>query len=312
MRRRWAALYDTPVELGFVGLTRMLFGAIVIVHLRPILEPALDGYTYHDRFHVPFWGWLPNPSVGLYIAMLWVGVVAGALMIVGLTSRFATAAAWAVVTYNVLLDQAGFHHNRAFLIYVLFGLMWLPTDRSFSLDAVVARRRGQVRPTTGFGWPLFLARALAVTAYLGSGISKALDADWRSGLVNQDRIARSTEHLENLPWSDQVIDLLTSSAFHSVMAPIILATELFIAAGLWFPRTRVLAVWVAVAFHLSIEIGASVQVFSLAGIAALTLWVTPRQAVQPIVRVARRLRPIRPHPTPEVSAPLSTPEVSVT
>ena len=52
-------------------------------------------------------------------------------------------------------------------------------------------------------------------------------------------------------------------------------TELFIAVGLWLHRTRYAAVWVAVVFHVTIEASASVQVFSLLGIAVLLVWATP-------------------------------------
>ena len=287
-RERWDGIFVDDGDARPYGLTRALFGGIVIVHLWDVLGPALDGRTYHDRFHIPFWSWLPDPSPATYTALLWLGVVAGALMIVGLGSRVATPVACAVVATNVLLDQTGFHHNRAFLIYVLFGLSFVPTDRALALDAVIARRRGRPRSARAPLWGVWLTRALAVMAYLGSGISKVLDPDWRSGLVNQARIARSTEHLVGLPFDDQLIDLLTSRTFHAWFTPVILATELFIGVGLWFRRTRVAAVWAAVAFHLSIEIGASVQVFSLAGIAALTIWVTPAEAVAPLTRRTRR------------------------
>ena len=52
-------------------------------------------------------------------------------------------------------------------------------------------------------------------------------------------------------------------------------TELFIGIGLWFGRTRLAAVWVAIVFHLLIEVSASVEVFSFVAIAALAIWVTP-------------------------------------
>ena len=52
-------------------------------------------------------------------------------------------------------------------------------------------------------------------------------------------------------------------------------TELFIALGLWSRRTRYAAVWVAAVFHVTIEASASVQVFSLLGIAVLLIWAVP-------------------------------------
>ncbi len=59
------------------------------------------------------------------------------------------------------------------------------------------------------------------------------------------------------------------------VAKAIVLTELFIAVGLWFRRTRYAAVWIAVGFHVSIEASAAVQVFSFLAIAALVIWAVP-------------------------------------
>jgi hypothetical protein len=69
--------------------------------------------------------------------------------------------------------------------------------------------------------------------------------------------------------------VLTDYDFHVVAAKLIVGTELFIALGLWWRGTRYAALWVAVVFHLSIETSASVQVFSLLGIAVLVIWAVP-------------------------------------
>ena len=68
---------------------------------------------------------------------------------------------------------------------------------------------------------------------------------------------------------------LTDRGFHTGAAKFIVLTELFIAVGLWWRRTRYAAVWVAVVFHVAIEGSASVQVFSLLGIAVLVIWAVP-------------------------------------
>ena len=52
-------------------------------------------------------------------------------------------------------------------------------------------------------------------------------------------------------------------------------TELFIAVGLWRRGTRCAAVWIAVVFHVAIEVSASVQVFSYLAIAVLVIWAVP-------------------------------------
>ncbi len=90
-----------------------------------------------------------------------------------------------------------------------------------------------------------------------------------------DRVVRYRHVLEPTPLPDWAVDLLTERWFHYLLGPAAVATELFIGFGLWFARTRLAAVWVAIVFHVMIEISASVEVFSLAALAALSIWVTP-------------------------------------
>ena len=94
-----------------------------------------------------------------------------------------------------------------------------------------------------------------------------------SGVVLWDRVVRYQGDIHPAPAF--VVDLLTWRPLFYLAAPVAIATELFLAVGLWLPRTRLLALRVAIVFHLAIELGASVEVFSLAAIAALAIWVTP-------------------------------------
>ncbi len=52
-------------------------------------------------------------------------------------------------------------------------------------------------------------------------------------------------------------------------------TELAIGVGMLVRRLRPLAIWLAIPFHLLIEVTANVQVFSWAALAALVIWVEP-------------------------------------
>jgi hypothetical protein len=81
-----------------------------------------------------------------------------------------------------------------------------------------------------------------------------------------------------VPLPEWGLSVLTDRSFHTGAAKVIVLTELFIAVGLWWRGSRYLAVWVAVAFHVAIEISASVQVFSFLGIAVLVIWAVPSTA----------------------------------
>jgi uncharacterized membrane protein YphA (DoxX/SURF4 family) len=124
-------------------------------------------------------------------------------------------------------------------------------------------------------WPLWLLRAQVGLVYLASGFSKLIDPDWFPGLVLWDRVVRYQYVLEPTPLPDWAVDLLTQRWLYYAVGPAAVFTELFIGIGLWFGRTRLAAVWVAIVFHLLIEVSASVEVFSFVAIAALAIWVTP-------------------------------------
>jgi hypothetical protein len=120
---------------------------------------------------------------------------------------------------------------------------------------------------------LWLLRFEAAVVYGASGLSKLLDHDWFDGTVTWDRVMRQRADLDGLP--SPVLSLLTDRSFHGVAAKVIIATELFIALGLWPRRTRYAAVWVAVCFHVAIDVTSSVEVFSYLAVAMLLVWAVP-------------------------------------
>jgi len=111
--------------------------------------------------------------------------------------------------------------------------------------------------------------------YGASGLSKLLDGDWYSGEVTWDRLVRTRHLLEASILPSWAVHLLTDRSFNTVAAKLVIGTELFIALGLWSRRTRYAAVWVAVCFHVAIQLSASVEVFSYLAIAALVIWSVP-------------------------------------
>ncbi len=259
-----------------VAVLRIAIGPITLLHLRPFLRDARAGISYTDHFWEPFISWLPELSDGLWFGLLWLGAAAAVLTTVGLCTRVASAAAFAVVAFNLLLSQTHFHHNTVFLAIVLFGVALLPSGRELSVDAWLRRRmRRPALPTVVPLWPLWLLRGQISLVYLASGGSKLIDPDWFGGLVLWDRMVRNQHVLDPTPLPAWSIDVLTSRWLFFILGPVIVGTELFIGLGLWFARTRLAAIWMAILFHVAIEISAHVQVFSYAAIAALAIWVTP-------------------------------------
>ena len=285
--QRWLnEVFDQPASVRAVAIVRIVLGPSVIWHLRPFLADALDGTTYLDVFQQKWWPWVPNAPAGLYVALLWVGVAAAVLMTVGLWSRTATWVTLAVVAYNFFLSETHFRHNRAFLIILLAGVALCDNGRVLSLDA----RRRPAPDDRGLLWPVWLLRFEAAAIYFASGFSKLIDPDWVGGRVMHDRTLRYQDDARDVlgdTLGDPILEVLTAQAFQWVLSPVAVVTELFIAFGIWFRRTRLAAVWVAVAFHIGIEVSAQVEVFSVIAIGALAIWAVPSTRDRTLVTPSR-------------------------
>jgi Vitamin K-dependent gamma-carboxylase len=250
-------LLGRRVSLRSLALLRVLTGPVVLLHLAPFLSDALQGRTYRDAFYEPYAGWYPEVPDAVYTGLLCLAAAAAVAMSLGFLTRLATTTTFAIVTWNLFLSTTHFHNNRAYLVIVLGILALVPSGRD----------------PWGPAWPLWLLRFECAAIYGASGLSKLLDPDWFGGTVTWQRVVRARDELGALP--DWAVSILTDRAFHTGAAKFIVLTELFIALGLWWRGTRYAAVWVAVVFHISIELSASVQVFSLLAIAVLVIWAVP-------------------------------------
>ena len=285
-------LLGRAVSMRALGLLRVLVGPVVLMHLRPFLAEALDGRTYRDAFYEPYAAWYPQLPDTLYVGLLWLAAAAAVAMSLGFLTRLTVATTFAVVTYNLFLSTTHFHNNRAYLVIVLGLLSVAPCGRELSLDAWLRRRRGRPALDPGApGWPLWLLRFECAAIYAASGMSKLLDRDWFGGTVTWQRVTSAREQLEAWPLPDWAVSLLTDRTFHIGAAKLIVLTELLIAAGLWWRGSRYAAVWVAVAFHLAIEVSAAVQVFSFLAIAVLVIWAVPSTRDR-VLRIDPRWAPV--------------------
>ena len=248
-------LLGRPVSMRALALLRVLAGPVVLLHLEPFLSDSLDGRIYRDAFYEPYAAWYPEVPDAVYVGLLWLAAAAAVAMSLGLLTRLATATTFVIVAYNLLLSTTHFHNNRAYLVIVLGLLAVAPCGRELSLDAWLRRRRG--RPALDLSapaWPLWLLRFECAAIYGASGLSKLLDPDWFGGTVTWQRVVRVRDDLEAWPLPDWAVSVLTDRSFHTGAAKVIVLTELFIAVGLWWRGSRYVAVWVAVAFHVAIEI----------------------------------------------------------
>ena len=236
---------------------------------------------------------VPGAAAGLYVGLLWAEAAAAVAMTLGLVTRLATA-----TTLGSSPTTCSCRPRTSTTTGPTSSSCWprWPWRR-------VARALGRrlAAPARGLpplalvapAWPLWLLRFEAAVVYGASGLSKLVDPDWFGGTVTWHRVVRVRDQLDASPLPGWAIDVLTDRSFHTYAAKVIVLTEIFIALGLWWRATRDAAVWVAVCFHITIQLTARVEVFSYLAIAALVIWAVPSTRDRVLV-----VDPLRPGPPP--------------
>jgi hypothetical protein len=265
---RWRTeLGDTYV----LGLVRMLLGLLLFWQgLSWARELTSDGY-FGDVFHLPFIPEAIVPSRLVYTLILAALLILSVLIAVGHRARPAMLVSALVGVYVMLCDRLHFHHNR-YSLFCFTGLLSLaPCDRSFLLTGGPETASARVGPL----WAQRLAQLQLSIIYIASGGGKLLDADWRDGLVLGDRFARYAHEAVDRGVPQAVVNLFLEPITASALAKLAIATELFLAIGLWRRRTRIFALWWGVWFHLTIELTSRVELFTWLTLSIYLLFVTP-------------------------------------
>jgi uncharacterized membrane protein YphA (DoxX/SURF4 family) len=275
MFARVNGLIDAEGNLRHMAILRILLGPIVLLHLRNTFADARDGIVYSDRFYLPYADWYPEAPAALYEVMLWAAGVTAILMSIGFATRFTSAYTAFFVAYNIFLSKTHFAHNRAFLLILLVTIAVIPAGNHLSIDALIRRRLRRPEPRPTPLWPIWLVRFEVVAVYCASGLSKVIDQDWWRGRVLQLRAIDNRQLAIDEGAPAWLMDLLADGTFQWWFSKSAVLTEFVIGLGLLHRKTRLLAIWTAIPFHIAIQVGARVQVFSWAAIAALIIWVTP-------------------------------------
>jgi vitamin K-dependent gamma-carboxylase len=278
--RRLDELLALPVGTRSIAVVRFVAGLVAFAQLRPVAVSGLRGDTFHDRFHEPFldpiFDVVPMFGPAAYTALVATGAVAGLAMSLGAATKVASILTTTAVGYHLLVSTTHLHNNRAYLFAVLVGVSLAPAGRSLSVDRWWRGRRGLVPfPEVMPGWPLWLLRFECSLVYGASGFSKLIDPDWFGGTVTWGRVVTQEALLRASVLPDFAQDLLLDRSFHTIAAKVVVLTELFIAGGFWWRRTRPWAVATAVGFHVVIEASASVQTFSYLALGVLFVWADP-------------------------------------
>jgi hypothetical protein len=278
------SLRDQQGDTYALALVRIGFGLL-------LLNEAWLA-TQQVRFHGFFGGYFHQPMIpeGLVVseggyqvvvALQWAAAVA---ILAGRWARPALLLAAGLLLYAMLCDRLWFHHYRHTMLTFSTLLAFAPCDR-----ALVLGREADEAPA-----PLWAASAMKAQVslmYLSSGGSKLFDPDWRGGLMMRGMVANFARLVQSRGVPADWVAALQTPLGASILAKGAIATELSLAVLLWWPRTRRLALWVGLFFHLYISLMTPVQLFTAEMLCVYLLFATPDRSARTI-----RFDPARDHP----------------
>jgi hypothetical protein len=278
--RRWR---DEVGDAYVLGAVRVALGLLLFANALRAARELQDGY-FGDAFHWPILSEVLVPSLGAYKVLVSAQVLLAVLVVAGYRARGALLASALAGGYVLLCDRVQFHHNRYALFCYSLLLALSPCDRSFYVAGEALNTR------VGPLWAARLAQLQLSIIYVASGGWKLLDGDWRDGRVLLERLHLYGAQAVARGAPQSVVDWLGQPGSASALAKLAIATELFLAVGLWARRTRVFALWWGVGFHLVIEATSSVEGFTWLTLAVYALFATPDVGARKLFYDSSRLR----------------------
>ena len=260
-------------ELGDVqrlGLVRLMLGFFLFRQALHDVEHAATWGYFGTRFHIPIVPEALVPSPLGWMLLEAAMLTMGALVVAGIAARPSLFLSGVAGIYLLLCDRMRYHHHIYTLYLMALLVAFMPCDRSWARGRRFARDDERIGPL----WAMRLLQLQLTIIYFASAGSKLLDADWRSGAVLADRVTRygSGAIARGVPhW---LIHFLQSPLGGHLMAKGAIATELGVAIFLWHPRTRRLAAWAGILFHVTIDFTTGVDIFSWLSILVLYLFAT--------------------------------------
>ncbi|MDP9035784.1 MAG: HTTM domain-containing protein [Myxococcota bacterium] len=278
--RRWR---DEVGDTYVLGEVRVVIGVLLVGNALRAARELQCGY-FGDVFH---WPMIPEGLVASrpsYTVLVVAQLLLGVLVMVGYRARFALLASAVAGAYVLLCDRVQFHHNRWALFCYALLLAFSPCDRAFFVAADTLTTR------VGPLWAARLAQLQLSMIYVASGGSKLLDPDWRHGRVILERFALYGYQAVERGIPQGLVDRFSQPEVTGVLAEVAIATELFLAVGLWGRTTRIFALWLGVWFHLVIEATSRVEAFTWLTLAIYGLFATPDVRARKLFYDSSRLR----------------------
>lgn len=178
---------------------------------------------------MPAFAWAPSAAPNTAMVILVVGLVAAITLILGIFPRAAATCLAAIGVYGLVTDLHAYSNHLVLMISLSTIMAMSQSANAWAVGAVDRSNRVPI-------WPAVLIMVQISTVYFWTAVSK-INSQYLSGEV----LAGFVNDWVKLPlWVFSFVALAS------------IAVELFLAASLWFGRTRGVAFLVGGGLHLGI------------------------------------------------------------
>jgi hypothetical protein len=261
----WDTFFFAPRSVSPMVLVRVAWGAVATfwaISLLPDIDPFFtEGDLLYERTLSPgAWNLLPHlgwDHAALAACLLL--LLAALATMVGFRTRLSAAVA---VLCLVVLQRGNttiFNAGDLLLRQVGIAVLLAPSGALWSVDAVLARRRGRPLATQRAPFAMRLLQLEVCLGYFLSAWGKARGDTWHEGTALA--LSLRIEDLQRFVAPEWLFD---QSVLLNVVTWGALAFEATFFAIVWPRRLRLWVLGAGVAFHLGIDVFLDVGFFSLA------------------------------------------------
>jgi hypothetical protein len=208
-------------------------------------------------------GWVPGLGDWTYV-LVGICLVAAFGVMLGAWYRFSAAIFAIGFTWFYLIEQSNYMNHFYLICLLAFVAVVIPADRAFSIDV---RRNPRKRLNTVPAWTLLLLQLHMAIGYFFGGVAK-INGDWLRGEPVRTWLFQGS------------MGRKLSEAFHNEFTVYALSYgglmfDLLVVPFLIWKRTRLIALFAAIFFHLSNARLFNIGVFPFLSIAMTLLFLAP-------------------------------------
>ena len=265
LKERWNAFWFASYPAWLLSLFRIALSGLFFLELSS--DNMVTRYFAHG-FYAPYVSWLAPPSYPVYLVLTRLLFFFLFMAMIGLFTRASLFLALSIFYYLFFLNK--FFYLNHFYSYSLaiFLCAFMPCAEVGSCDALMKRLRGGGKlPRAVISWAARLMQVTVSIIYLGSATSK-LNPAWIAGDALKIFYEVGTVQ------SGGVFGLAAAIPF-AWQARAAIATEYFLAFGLWGKKTRFFAVVIGVLFHIFLNYSMKIGQFSFQVFVFYLLFLNP-------------------------------------